>query len=210
MKTVNPGVARSLAYNAGMSSQPAERRIWTREEYLAFERSAPQKHEFHDGEIFAMAGAKFRHNQVAANLIAQLAGALRDRPCHVLTSDMKVRIPGKDRYKYPDAMVVCGAPLFEDEHEDILLNPQAIFEVLSESTESYDRGLKFEDYRTLPALRDYVLLSPDRVLVEHYARQADDSWLLREVRAGGRLCLITAACEIAADEIYLKVFPEPA
>lgn len=193
-----------------MSAASAPTKLWTREEYLARERAAEEKHELHDGEVFPRASAKHRHSLIAANLIGEVGSALRHRPCHVLTSDMKVRIPGKDRYKYPDAVVVCGQPTFEDAEEDVLIDPKAIFEVLSSSTESYDRGLKFEDYRTIPSLRDYVLVSQDKALIEHYARQADDSWLLREVRAGQRLHLSSADCDVRADEVYLNVFPEPA
>ena len=100
--------------------------------------------------------------------------------------------------------------MFEDEHFDTLLNPQVIFEVLSNSTESYDRGKKFEQYRSIPSLRSYVLVAQDAVLVEHFARQEDGAWLLREHRAGGRLALDAIGGSIAVDEIYLKVFPRSA
>jgi Uma2 family endonuclease len=179
---------------------------WTPAEYLAMERASREKHSFFRGEIFAMSGGSRRHSLLAANVVGELREALRDRPCEVHTSDMRVKVQAAGLYTYPDVSALCGLPKFEDEHEDTLLNLALIVEVLSESTESYDRGKKFESYRLLSSLGDYVLVSQDEVLVEHFARQADGSWLLRELRAGDVLKLATLGCEAAVDEIYLKVF----
>jgi Uma2 family endonuclease len=192
-----------------MSAQPAEKKVWTPEEYLAWEREAPEKHEYFQGEVFAMAGAKRRHNLLALNLGAELRDALRRRRCEVYASDMRVRVPATGLYTYPDVVVVCGTPRFEDEEEDTLLNPVVLVEVLSKSTSSYDRGEKFESYRTIPSFKEYLLVSQTKVLVEHFARQADGSWLMREHRAGEQVTLASVEAKIAVDEIYLKAFDVP-
>jgi len=189
-----------------MSALPASQKTWTVDEYLAFERSSAEKHEFFQGEIFAMAGASREHNLIVSNINAELRNLLRKRPYEVYPSDMRIMIPATGLYTYPDVSVVCGGPLFDDDQNDTLLNPQVIFEVLSENTERYDRGKKFENYRSIPSLAEYVLVSQDAILVEHYARQPDGAWLLREFRQGSKLALAAIGCEIAVDEIYLKVF----
>jgi len=193
-----------------MSAMAAEKKSRTAQEYLAWERQQPEKHEFHDGEVFAMAGATFEHNQIVINVGAELRSALRDKPCRVCASDLRVRVPATGLYTYPDASVVCGRPEFEDGSLDTLLNPLVLVEVLSESTQDYDRGTKFTNYRTIPSLREYVLISSDQVLVEHYTRGDDGLWVLRDHRAGARLALPSVGCELAVDELYLKVFDSPA
>lgn len=147
-------------------------------DYLTFERASDTKHEFFDGEVFAMAGASEPHNLIAGNLIGELRNALRQSPCRVYPSDMRVVLPTGLR-TYPDVVVVCDKPQFEDDRHDTLLNPLVIFEVLSPSTELYDRTRKFAHYRTCPSLREYVLVSQDQSLVEHFARQPETGqWLL--------------------------------
>src|SRR6185437_15178443 len=183
-----------------MSAMAAEKKSRTAQEYLAWERQQPEKHEFHDGEVFAMAGATFEHNQIVINVGAELRSALRDKPCRVCASDLRVRVPATGLYTYPDASVVCGRPEFEDGSLDTLLNPLVLVEVLSESTQDYDRGTKFTNYRTIPSLREYVLISSDQVLVEHYTRGDDGLWVLRDHRAGARLALPSVGCELAVDE----------
>jgi Uma2 family endonuclease len=189
-----------------MSAMPVVKKSWTPEEYLAWERMQPDKHELHDGEVFAMAGATFEHNQVVVNVGAELRAALREKPCRVCASDLRVKVPATGLYTYPDASVVCGRPQFEDGKLDTLLNPLILVEVLSDSTADYDRGTKFANYRSIPSFRDYVLVSTDSVLVEYHARQEDGSWVLREFRAGERFRLASVGCELAVDELYLKVF----
>jgi Uma2 family endonuclease len=189
-----------------MSAEPAEKRIWTAQEYLAWERLQPTKHEFFQGEIFAMAGATREHNLIVLNIGAELRNALRKKPCEVYPSDMRSNITTTGLYTYPDAIVVCGKPEFVDDTHDTLLNPKVVVEVLSESSESYDRGKKFEQYRSIASLAEYVLVAQDHVLVEHFSRQPDGSWLLREARAGGRIVLPSIDCTIEVDEIYLNVF----
>jgi Uma2 family endonuclease len=191
-----------------MNAEAAQKRRWTPEEYLAKERASGQKHEFFDDEIFAMAGGSEAHNLIVANIVGELRSTLRQRPCKVYPPDMRVKIPSTGLYTYPDASVVYHRPEFEDDVADTLLNPQVLFEVLSDSTEDYDRGTKFKNYRSIASLRDYVLVSQEEVLVEHFSRQADGSWVLREHRAGGRIEFEAIGCGIAIDEMYLKVFGE--
>jgi Uma2 family endonuclease len=186
----------------------AQKKLMTPEEYLAFERASPEKHEYYRGEIFAMAGGSEQHSAISANVIGELYGALRHPPCRVYTSDLRVKVPATGLYTYPDASVVCGGPEFHDEHRDTLLNPRVIFEVLSPSTESYDRGEKFDNYASIPSLVDYVLVSQDEKLVEHYTRRPD-GWLLRRLRGGETLHLASIGCEIAVNDLYSRVFEAP-
>jgi Uma2 family endonuclease len=187
----------------------AEERRMTPAEYLAFDRGSQVRHEYWDGEVFAMSGGSREHSQLQANISAALVNALRDRPCIALTSDMRVRIPANEKYVYPDGIVVCGEVLVEDGENDTLLNPTVLFEVLSDSTESFDRGRKFEHYQSITTLTDYVLVAQDRVRVEHFKRQVDGSWLLRILGPRDRLNLEAAGCEILVDDMFLKVFDFP-
>lgn len=189
-----------------MSAEPAEKRSWTAEEYLAWERLQPTKHEFFDGEIFAMAGATLEHNVLVANVVGELRSALREKACTACPSDMRVKVPATGLYTYPDAVVFCGKADLDDETRDTLLNPRVLVEVLSESSEAYDRGKKFEQYRSIPSFTEYLLVAQDHVLIEHFSRQADNSWVLREARAGGKIELASIDCVLEVDEIYLKVF----
>ncbi|WP_437669541.1 Uma2 family endonuclease [Sorangium sp. So ce131] len=180
------------------------------EQYLAFERSSEQKHEYAGGEVFAMAGGTREHSLIAANVVGELRSALRARPCEAHASDLRIKNATTGRYVYPDASVVCGQALFEDDHRDTLLNPTAVFEVLSDSSESYDRGGKFALYRGIPSITDYVLLSQKQVEIEHFRRQPDGTWLLRVLGPGERLHITSIGCDLAVDELYLKVFAPPA
>jgi Uma2 family endonuclease len=175
------------------------------DEYLAMERASSSKHELWDGEVFAMAGASLVHNVIVGNIARVLGNLLADGPCLVLPSDMKVHIPLTKGYVYPDVSVVCDEPVLLDETQDVITNPSVIVEVLSESTERFDRGDKFIGYRSLPSLRDYVLVSQTHVRVEHYQRQADQSWLLRQHGPGGSVRLGCTDGEVSVDAIYHKV-----
>jgi Uma2 family endonuclease len=178
---------------------------YTPEEYLALERAAPYKSEYLAGEIFAMAGAREEHNTIAANIVRQLGNQFQGRPCRVYVSDMRVRVSPAGLYTYPDVVAVCGPREFADAHHDTLINPTVIFEILSPSTEAYDRGEKFAQYWRLASLTDYVLVAQDRVRVEHFTRQGD-GWF---VTAAGtlddalRLASIDAVLPLAA--IYENV-----
>ena len=149
-----------------------------------------------------MAGASYDHSVIVGNVVGELRTALRGR-CTVLPSDMKIRIEATNRYVYPDASVVCAAPEFVDEHRDAIKNPVVIVEVLSDSTEAYDRGDKFEQYRTLASLQEFILVSQKQRKVEQFLRQPDGTWLLRALRDGDRLVIGSAGCEVAVDDLYL-------
>ena len=181
-------------------------------DYLALERASDVKHEFFDGEMFLMAGGTVEHSQVAANVIRALGNALADSPCRVLTSDMKIKLP-TGLYTYPDASVVCDQPQYEDDRKDVLLNPLLIVEVLSPSTEAYDRGQKFRHYQTCPSLREYVLIAQDRSAVDHYLRQpASGQWLLTTFESlDATMPLPSLGIGLRLSEIYSKVeFPAEA
>lgn len=186
-------------------SAPATSAGLTEAEYLAGERQSQVKHEYWDGEVFAMAGASFVHNQIVGNLTWALGNLVRNLHCSVLPSDIKVRIPSRKAYVYPDVSIVCGQPEFVDEHTDVITNPRVVAEVLSESTERFDRGEKFVGYRSLPSLIDYVLVSQDQVRVEHYTRGPDGTWVLRELGPGMQLRLASIEGEIAVDDVYRRV-----
>jgi Uma2 family endonuclease len=176
---------------------------------LAIERDTELKHEFYLGEIFAMGGATEPHNQITFNLATELGALLKNRECRAYVNDMRVKVSASGLYTYPDAVVTCEQPRFEDDELDTLLNPQMIIEVLSDSTEKYDRGKKFAHYRRVESLREYVLVSQDRPLVEHYARQDDGHWLLT-VASGleATVELPTVDCRLRLADVYAKVeFP---
>jgi Uma2 family endonuclease len=148
----------------------------TPEQYLAQERLAEFKSEYCNGEIFAMSGASREHNQISSNIVASLAVQLQEKPCSVYSSDMKVRIAEANKYTYPDIVTACEPQQFEDEYTDVLLNPSIIIEIPSDSTEAYDRGLKFFHYQRLDSLREYLLVSQKSCHVEKYERQAENLW----------------------------------
>ncbi len=157
-------------------------RKYTLEEYIAIEEASEMKHEFRNGEIVAMAGASPNHAFILADLVFLIRSQLKSGGCRIASADMRVRMTPTGRYSYPDLVVVCGTPVFDDTKPQALLNPTIIIEVLSESTATYDRGDKFHDYRTLPSLTDYVLVAQDRASVEHYQRQGEsDLWLYQAV-----------------------------
>lgn len=173
------------------------------------ERASPNKHERWYGEVFAMAGASFLHNQIVGNLARALGNLVLDGPCVVLPSDMKIHVPRTDAYVYPDVSVVCSEPEFFDDTSDVICNPRVVVEVLSASTERFDRGDKFAGYRSLTSMVDYLLVAQTQARVEHYARGNDGTWVLRELGPGAslRLSLIDGgiAGELAIDDIYRKV-----
>lgn len=187
-----------------MTATSAER-VMSPEQYLAFERAAEFKHEYWHGELFAMAGASRRHNLLVGNLVYLLNSALRDRPCEVYPSDMRVSGAAGDVYTYPDVSVVCGEPTFGDQAGDTLLNPRVIVEVLSDSTEAYDRGKKFEHYRGIASVQHYLLVAQDQPLIELYTRQVDGTWSLADRRMGDAVVLSALGCELAVADVYRLV-----
>jgi len=178
----------------------------TPEEYLALERTAEYKSEYLAGEIFAMAGASERHVSIVANLMYILVGQLKGRPCKAYANDLRLKVSPTGLYTYPDIIVVCGAALFADEQKDTLLNPTVLLEVLSESTEAYDRGKKFDHYRALASVSDYLLVSQDQHKMEHFVRQADNRWLFSAHTALDDVVEVTSiACALPLRDVYDKV-----
>lgn len=187
----------------------AAQTLFTPEEYIIQERKAQFKSEYLSGRIIAMSGASRAHNLITRNISGELYGQLKGRTCESYTNDMRVRIPSPMSYTYPDVVVVCDEPRFEDDVFDTLLNPTVLFEVLSPSTEAYDRDRKFARYQQIASLREYVLVSQDRVCVEHYRRRRAQ-WVLTEFCArADELSLVSIGCELALWDIYALVqFPE--
>lgn len=176
------------------------------EEYLTLERRAESKSEYVDGVMYATAGRSERHNLIAANVIITLGAQLRDSPCRVYPSDLKVRVPGSRRFFYPDVSIVCGETQFADDEQDVVLNPSVVVEVLSESTAAFDRGEKFQSYQQIESLREYLLVSQDEHVVEHFLRQDDGHWLY--TKAGGpdeAITLPSVNCRLALRDVYNKV-----
>ncbi len=178
-------------------------------EYLDMDRSAEIKHEYFDGEIFAMTGASEPHNLIVANVIRELGNGLKHTPCRVYASDMRLKVSETGLFTYPDVMVVCGEREFVDQRGDTLENPDLIVEVLSHSTESYDRGKKFEHYRRLSSLKEYVLISQSRRKIEKYYRTRNRKWIYSETEPeSGDILLESVGCELRLFEVYHKIeFP---
>jgi Uma2 family endonuclease len=186
---------------------PREKRLFTLIEYLELEQQSVDRHEFWDGEILAMSGGTVRHGMVISNFNGLLWNRLQGKPCRPFESSTRVRIAA-GQYVYPDAQVVCGKPIFDpaDTHLTTIINPRMIIEVLSPSTESYDRGKKFEAYRQIDTLMEFVLVDPDRIQVQTFNRQQDSSWRL-DTYAGPDAVVILRSLElhIPMSEIYQDV-----
>lgn len=193
-----------------MSAVPKPR--YSPEEYLALERASETRHEFYRGEIFAMAGASESHNLASGNLFVAVQSALRDKPCRTYTHDMRVFASESRDYVYPDIVVACPPIEFKDDKRDTLLNPQVVIEVLSPTTESYDRGKKFDLYRQSDSLKQYVLVAQDEPHVMSYIRQSDGvAWLLTPLEGlAAILDFPTLGISVPLSEIYRNVeFPPP-
>jgi Uma2 family endonuclease len=190
-----------------MSSQPKP--YLAPEQYLSLERTAAYKSEYLRGEVFAMAGVSPTHVLMVSNIVAALHGQLRRRPCTVYASDLRLKVNASGLYTYPDITVVCGEPQFDDDRKDTLVNPTLIVEVLSESTQDYDRGGKFAQYRKIPLFAEYVLVAQDECHVEHFVKQPNGLWLLSETdRLEDGLTLSSIECPLLLSDIYEKVqFP---
>jgi Uma2 family endonuclease len=176
------------------------------EEYLAIDRAADLKSEYYDGRMYAMAGGSVRHGVIIPNLYGELGQALKGKSRTLLSNDVRLRVAPKGLYTYPDAMVVCGTIQATDDHHDTVLNPALIVEVLSPSTEAYDRGFKFEQYRSLESLREYALVSQRRPCVEIYRRREQSEWVLHSfIGLDARCQFESIACAIDLSEIYRNV-----
>ena len=188
-----------------MVSQPQTKPTYTPAEYLALERAAERKSEFLNGQIYAMSGASMPHNIITHNISRHLGNQFAGRPCQAVSSDLRVKVEASGMYTYPDVVAVCGEQRFEDKEVDTLLNPTVLFEVLSPSTEAYDRGKKFEYYQQIEALQEYLLVAQDRVRIEHYVRQGDN-WVLSVARdPAGTIHLPSIGCTIGMAAIYENV-----
>jgi Uma2 family endonuclease len=188
---------------------PLFQRHYTAAEYLAVERTAPYKSEYIAGQIVAMSGVSREHSLITGNLFWVLSTQLLDGPCEIHASALRVKVSARGMYIYPDLVVICGEPQFEDAQVDTLLNPTLIVEVLSPSTEAYDRGAKFGYYRQLPSLREYLLVAQDQVLLEHFARE-DGGWLLTAVTdPTSTLRLPAIGCTVPVAEVYRRVALPP-
>jgi Uma2 family endonuclease len=179
-------------------------------EYLALERAAERKSEYLDGEMVPMPGASRYHNLIVTNLLAELHPQLKGRPCEVYPSDMRLWVPATGLYTYPDVTVVVGEPALVDDYFDMITNPAVLIEILSPSTEKYDRGRKFDHYGTLPALREYLLVAQDQPLVEQFVRDAPQGDWRRTrhtIAAGldGIVVLPSIGCRLALAEVYDRV-----
>jgi Uma2 family endonuclease len=180
----------------------------TAEQYLAMDRAAEFKSEYFDGEMFAMSGGSMQHARLQKNITGELYGALRGGECEPFGSDFRVRVSGR-MYTYPDVSVVCGKPLLADDREDVLLNPVVIFEVLSPSTEKYDRGLKLQHYRAVATLQDYILVDQSQIRIEQYTRQENNLWTLRDYEGlDGEFTIGSIGVSLSMRRIYDRVeFP---
>ena len=183
-----------------------EKKKMTLEEYLEFEKNSELKHEYFDGEIFAMVGARKNHNRISSNVSRILGNQLLDRPCDVFSSDMRVKIEAIKKYTYPDILVACDKIEFIADELDSLLNPVVIIEILSNSTESYDRGLKFTHYRLIDSLKEYILISQYHCQVEKFKRDKAGIWLYSSVEEmENSLKIESIECELSLSEIYHRV-----
>ncbi len=185
----------------------AERSKMTADEYLAWEREQPVRHEFYHGEVFAMAGASMRHNALCGRVIEFFGVQLRGR-CVVLTSDQRVVAAQRNRYVYPDVSVVCGPMVAEPGTNDVLSNPAILVEVLSSTTEQYDRGLKWEGYQRIESLTDYVLVSQAEPRIEHFRRDRTRTWVYQFAGAGEQLALSNGG-ELDVDALFAGMLELP-
>lgn len=190
-----------------MTAQPQDKNKMTPGQYLAFERSALDvKYEFFDGEAFAMVGAGKNHNRINVNLTVELGGKFKadKSSCNLFSNDMRVKIA--ENYVYPDIVIYCGDAEFEDNEFDTLTNPVIIMEILSESTEAFDRGKKFAYYRKIPTLQEYILISQTEYHVEQYIRSDDSKWEYRSYEGAGQILKMESVqCELPLSEIYWDI-----
>jgi Uma2 family endonuclease len=183
-----------------------EKQTWTVEQYLEMERASEEKHEYLDGEIYLMSGGSSNHSLIGSTTIAILYTQLRKKSCFVYNSDMRVRVINTGLYTYPDISVVCDPPQIDDAGQDTLLNPTLLVEVLSPSTENYDRTKKFRHYRTIESLKEYILISQDEARIERYLRQSSGEWLYTDlVGLDAILELPSIQCTLALADVYEKV-----
>ena len=206
-------------------SEPALK-YHTEEAYLVFERAALDKHEFYKGEVFEWGtglrkqvtnlllsnenrdkkDTSFNYNKLRTNFIVPIGSFLKGKLCNVFGSDLRIHIPSNTLYTYPDAIIICGKPQLLDEEFDTILNPSVIAEILSPSTQSYDRGNKFMLYRSIPSLQEYILIDSENIGIEHYKRNKDNTWLLQEWKdKSDTLTIATIGFDLPLEELYSGV-----
>lgn len=187
-----------------MAKQPVTR--YSAANYLAMERASSEKHEFAYGEIFAMGGASAHHVIIVNNMVRVFGNAFLHRPCQVYSNDLRLSVDAKQRYTYPDIVVVCGQPQFVDNQFDTLVNPELIVEVLSDSTKNYDRGEKFEEYRRIESFCEYVIVDQTRVHVERWTKRSEDTWVLWETNSLDAVVqLDSVGVALPVSDIYFKI-----
>ncbi len=188
-------------------SSPADHRRMSVEDYLAWEAAQPTRHEYVAGDVFAMAGASANHGIVALNVASLLRNHVRGTPCRTFIADMKLRVEAADAFFYPDVMVICDERDRGATH--VMRHPTLVVEVLSESTATYDRDQKFEHYRTLESLQEYVLIHPDRVSVDVFRRDASGHWMLHPFRTGDEVELASLGFRAPIAAVYEDVALPP-
>jgi Uma2 family endonuclease len=178
----------------------------TPDEYLAAERLSDYRSEYLDGGVYPMTGASLNHIKVVSNVTAELVFQLKGRPCSVLSNEMKVRLPDSRKFFYPDVTVYCDSPQFHDDRTDTILNPGLVIEVLSPSTEAFDRGAKFRAYQTIESLKEYVLVSQNEPLIEQYVRNGEGKWTYGAAEGfESSLILPSIECTLSLSAVYDKV-----
>ncbi|MEK6300710.1 MAG: Uma2 family endonuclease [Acidobacteriota bacterium] len=191
-----------------MTAHP--KRKYTLEEYFDLELSTNERFEYWNGEVFSMSGVSEQHDHIETNLITSLSNKLRGRPCRVFSADMRIKVPTLPPYRYADVSAVCGQPVFEKiGGVDVLTNPGLNIEVLSDSTEAYDRGDKFTHYKSIPSLQEYLLVAQHRAHITHYAKNEDDSWSYSETNdLSASVHLSSVDCVLELTSVYEGVtFP---
>jgi Uma2 family endonuclease len=173
------------------------------DEYLAMERASDEKHEYYDGYIHAMSGARLKHNQITGNLVAEIGNFLKGKECQILPSDMRVSTPNRSNYLYPDATIVCGEPELEDDHFDTLINPTVVFEIWSPSTQKNDVGYKIIYYQSIPSLKEYIMIDSAKRFAQTVRKQDDGAWRFEDItESAARILIQTISFNISFDDIY--------
>lgn len=186
--------------------QPALKKVGI-EEYLEMERASTEKHEYYKGEVFAMSGASLKHNRIQSNLIGEIHHYLKGKSCDVFGSDLRIHIPSNTLFTYPDAVIVCGDLQLLDDSFDTILNPTVVFEILSPSTQSYDRGDKFNLYRNIDSLKEYILIASETISIEQYIRQENGQWVLGELKNEEDVMRLgSIGFELPLTDLYRGVF----
>jgi len=183
-----------------------EKKVVSPETYFEMEKTAEYKSEYYHGEVFAMTGASARHNLMVTNMLANLHSQLQDSDCWVFPSDLKIQVDEAAHYVYPDVSVICGDVEFVEGRDDVVTNPVVIFEVLSQSTKDYDRGSKFQAYRNIDALREYLIVDQFSFFVEHFTREAPNRWVLKEYRGLEEIISLPSIdAQLGLKEIYYRI-----